>query len=186
MIYLDENQADLGYVIYGLRIKGSGEFRYIGLTTTSLRQRCKEHNVMTRRSHHYAVYKWLRAHMSDEVEIVVLCLCITDNAFLCAVEAKLISHYRAAGHRLLNSTAGGEGLLNPSSETRLKQSLAASKRVGKRNSRYGYKYTPEQRQQKSLQQKGKINVGVHTRWHVNRDLVDPKCSFCIVLTSQVG
>lgn len=182
MIILDESQGSLGYVIYGLRMKGGGEFRYIGLTTTSLKQRCREHNMMTNHNQRYAVYKWLKSHLEDEVEMVVLSSCRQDSKLLCKVESALIAHYRALGHRLLNSTDGGEGVFNPSPETRLKQSNAAKLRVGVLNSRYGHSYTPEQRAVRSLQQKGKINVGVHTRWHVNRDLTDPECSYCLVLT----
>lgn len=179
MISVDNDIADLGHVVYGLRLEGTSEFRYIGMTTKSLGLRCRQHNIMTTNNFTYAVYKWLRKYSSSKVEMVLLSACKPDVRVVSQFETFWIKHYRSSGHRLLNSTDGGEGLFNPSEETRRKQSEAAKLRVGPRNNRYGKVYTPEERLRKSLQQKGKINVGVHTRWHVNRDLVLENCSYCM-------
>lgn len=43
----------------------------------------------------------------------------------------------------------------------------------------GHVKSPETRRKNSEALKGKPNKGAHSRWHTSRDIVDPKCIFCV-------
>lgn len=98
--------------------------RYIGITTQDPQQRLYAHmHDAKRHESHKArwIAKLLREGTKPEIEI------LEDRVpedLLHAREIEWIACLRAFGVRLTNATAGGEGVLSPSEETRLKMSKA--------------------------------------------------------------
>jgi hypothetical protein len=99
------------FVIYGLRLASSSEYRYVGQTTAGLPNRLYQHQRAASRS---AVklpsHLWLQKHLRDVVVAdVLLRLPFGEHSELDEAEIAFISHFRKEGHRLLNVTDGGGG-----------------------------------------------------------------------------
>lgn len=104
-------------LVYGLCRNTDSTIRYVGMTTKSGNQRFKEHLRSARSGKNLPVYKWMRKY--PDIKYIILADNLTKDEAI-ATEIKLISHYE----NLLNCTSGGEGLINPSTETRKKMSEA--------------------------------------------------------------
>ena len=96
--------------------------RYVGITKyEDAEARLRMHKANTTRNTDIPLYKWMRKHDNKVVARVVESGLSWKEA--CEKEILLIAEYRSNRAKLLNMTDGGEGLFNPSSETRKKISL---------------------------------------------------------------
>ena len=76
---------------------------------------------------------WLRSLLRRGVKPNLTILAgATNQSDVLELERQYISELRAQGHVLTNATAGGDGLLAPSEETRTKMSLKASQSLRER------------------------------------------------------
>lgn len=134
------------YVIYGLRLSGSTEYRYIGLTTATLKKRLSGHKsqAFTKKSR-LAVHCWMRKHGPDLILGEVMEYCpIDDLPYLNYAEKYWIQSLKEFGHRLLNHTDGGEGVLGlPAWNKGLPMSEDHKRML--RNIHLGSNHTEEQR-----------------------------------------
>jgi hypothetical protein len=103
--------SPLAGVVYGVVETGSAEFRYVGLTTKTIRRRRLEHFKNADRGMKTPFADWLRTHHSrEDVFFRSLELVMSDNLEdLGHAEQQWIARLRAEGHRLLNLTDGGLG-----------------------------------------------------------------------------
>ena len=99
----------------------------IHLSSTSLSNKTHKNN-------------WIKSLLI--LDIIPIITLIEEASDECWVEREIfwIKYYRDSGFNLTNSTDGGEGMLNPSEDTRNKLSFASS---GDRNPNYGKKRTKE-------------------------------------------
>jgi hypothetical protein len=97
----------VGYV-YGVRLQESDEYRYVGMTESTVASRFVRHLSEARGGRRTPFYDWLRKHQ-DEVTVDVLVRVVGSRAGLGDAEIRGIADLRAAGNRLLNLTAGGLG-----------------------------------------------------------------------------
>ncbi len=96
--------------IYGVRKAGDREFRYIGMTSTTVPHRRMQHWKAVKRGRKTPFYDWLRQFESPEdVFFQSLQLVMRGEAELGDVEQQWIGRLRREGHRLLNLTDGGDG-----------------------------------------------------------------------------
>lgn len=102
--------------------------RYVGITKhEDAEARLRAHKAHTKRNTSVALYQWMRKHDNKVIATVVENGLSWEEA--CKKEILLIAEYRLSGVKLLNMTDGGDGLLNPSSETRKKISLTHKGKV---------------------------------------------------------
>lgn len=111
------------WVIYGLRIVGATEFRYIGYTVNK-KNRLKSHLASSKSGTKTALYDWMRSHLDESFELEVIERCPEgDKDFIYEREMFWIRHYRElqGGLRdrttesyLLNDLDGGGGSLGMS------------------------------------------------------------------------
>ena len=105
---------------------------YIGLTTTSLQQRKKEHQMCAKSNKDYILYKALRKHkMEDTFELIEIDSADTREE-LCNKESYYIQQYDSyyKNGKGYNMTYGGEGTFGYefTTEDRQKMSEAQKKR----------------------------------------------------------
>lgn len=98
------------FYVYALRVSGTHDFRYVGLTTRTPEERLRSHLKDSRRNDNRAILKWLRKH-SHTVRVHVLEETPEDFDYLCFRESFWIAALREQGYSLLNHTDGGEGRL---------------------------------------------------------------------------
>jgi hypothetical protein len=147
--------------IYGIRLTGSDEYRYVGLTTKSVRYRLAKHLQVARSSGRKTpFYDWLRKH-EPEVDIDVLHVEYGKLEELGQAEIEWISDVRAIGYRLLNISNGGLGPTGVvwTEEMREAARLRATgrkgvSRFGVDHPFYGKHHSEEQRKLWSEQRKG--------------------------------
>ena len=113
--------------IYILR-SAAGEVRYVGKTSRTLRERLSQHISDARRGHNDHRSRWIRCSMRLGTLPVIEAIETCDNDGSDS-ERRWIALYRSSGARLVNTTDGGEGCLNPSAEVRQKISKALSGRT---------------------------------------------------------
>ena len=109
------------YVLYD----ENGEVRYVGQTTKSLEERIKEHlwSSSLRRPGHKN--HWLRSMLArGERPTGRILQGFNTKEDLDGAERYWIRFLKERGCRLVNDTDGGEGLRNPSPETRARMSAA--------------------------------------------------------------
>ena len=153
-------------VIYGLRLIGEDQYRYVGLTTRTAPARFTQHIYDARRGNtEYPVQKWIVKHGADAVECIVLQECPGGMDELNAAEIAWIAAlgtFVADGG--LNCTKGGEGRVGhtQSAETRAKIGLAHRGRVMSPETRaklsaahQGLKRTAESRAKQSATSMGR-------------------------------
>ena len=93
-------------IVYGLRLIGTDEVRYVGQTSRSLAWRLAGHIYASGRGSNLPVHCWIRHHGAAAVEAVVL----VKLAKLNTSEMRVIKRLRKAGNQLLNCTDGGDGV----------------------------------------------------------------------------
>lgn len=144
--------------------------RYVGVTHyEDATKRLKQHiHAAKKDKRMYPVYFWMRKHMAlgEEIAITVLEQHLSNEEAL-AREQFYILKYKAEGHKLLNATDGGRGLLNPSEETRAKISKVHKGRPKSEEQRkimayHARNHSPAARKKMSDANKGKI-VSEETR-----------------------
>lgn len=128
--------------IYGLCDPRNGtditSVRYVGKTTTTLDRRLRQHiqyKSVLQDSTHKA--RWIRKLLRENVVPIMIALEETTAQRVNEREVFWIRYCRQLGCRLTNSTAGGEGLLNPTKSVRRR--IGAAKKghkfwVGKHHS----------------------------------------------------
>jgi len=153
--------------IYAFRSFDSAEFRYVGMTTTSVTKREREHRkVATAGSRQSPFYDWLRKEGPGNVFASPLAVVTTHLDDLAAAEIEWIARLRQGGHRLLNLSQGGRG---PNGHVwTLEQRKAAGDRargratgvhlLGPDSPRWGHTHSEEQKAKWSEMRKG-TNVG---------------------------
>jgi hypothetical protein len=152
--------------IYGLVDPRTGELRYVGISKVSANRRLKRHIKAARNGSTLPVHIWLRKLIALGV---VPMAALIEEAGTRQREVFWIAHYRAAGAHLLNCTRGGDGLVNPSPETRQKMSEARRRNVASGDPRMragppsGRALSPEHRAKVSAALKGKPKTEAHRR-----------------------
>lgn len=115
-----------GFYVYGLTDVRSGHIRYVGKVNGYPNSRLKSHIYEARygKRHNHRL-AWIRKLLKDGFppRCIVLEKC-SDDEELIAAEKRWIAHFRVMGAKLVNATDGGEGMANPSAETREKLSRA--------------------------------------------------------------
>jgi len=116
-------------VIYGLSCTCHPEkgVRYVGLTTMTVEKRVWKHKSEARLGKGLPIYNWLRKHGEENLCWEILQSC--DALELNANEILWIAKLREQGNKLMNVTAGGDGLSGLSADGRLRMSVAMSGRV---------------------------------------------------------
>lgn len=140
---------DPTWTIYGLRLTGTTEIRYVGQTKTLERRLYlhRWHATTATRPPGLPVHKWIAAKGADNIEHVILEQLnpAVGKEALDDAERRHIAELRNAGHRLLNLTDGGEGT-HGYTGTPEKNQAHAERMRGEGNPRYGTTWTPELRE----------------------------------------
>lgn len=122
--------TDRPVTVYGLSSSIDGVVRYVGQTVQPLSVRLKDHINRARAGKKWALCHWIRKHESlgETIQISV----IEENAVLHISEIHWIATYRAAGIRLVNATAGGEGIVGLLRTAEHQEKIAKAQRGRKR------------------------------------------------------
>lgn len=154
--------------IYGVRLADSDEFRYVGMTTVSLRRRRSEHWRNADRGVRTPFSDWLRAKAAREaVYFQPLQIVMSDSIKdLEEAERRWIRTLRERGHRLLNVTEGGVAPRGYRWTDRQKEAIRGKRRGpripvpldGPNNPMWGRQHSEEQKALWSLQRRG-MNSG---------------------------
>lgn len=136
--------------IYVLADPRTKEVRYIGKTDNP-KERLSVHCRDFSRKDHKT--NWLRQVNSLKMKPIMQVVEIVDESDWIWYEKWWIAYGKLIGWRLTNSSSGGEGVSNPSEETRKKKSLANK---GKKPFA-GHKHTEEWKKEASNRNKGQRN-----------------------------
>ncbi|WP_104103877.1 NUMOD3 domain-containing DNA-binding protein [Arthrobacter sp. 08Y14] len=151
--------APVGFV-YGIRLRGEREYRYVGMTTKTVARRFAQHLKCARDGRKTPFYDWLRKQdqqgvRADELQEV------WDLTDLGQSEIDWIAYLKRDGHRLLNLSEGGLGPTGVlwTAEQREAARLRSTgrkglSRFGEANPFYGRSHTPEQRLKWAEERKG--------------------------------
>jgi len=111
--------------IYAMIDPRTDEVRYVGKTSKGLEYRRKGHINAAKYNDNTYLLRWLRGLLNTgEKPVMQVLEEVTEDEWRDA-ERKWIARGRARGWLLTNGTEGGEGLCNPSPETRRKLADAA-------------------------------------------------------------
>ncbi len=148
-------------VIYGFRLMESAEFRYVGLTTASMRRRTQQHFKKAAMGVKNPFYDWLRKHNEREVFVQSFEVVTSFPSDLGAAEQRWIAKFRERGDRLLNISDGGLGPTGVAwSEAQREAARIRSTgrkvapRFGTDNPMFGESHTSEQKARWSETRKG--------------------------------
>jgi hypothetical protein len=144
--------AATGGIIYGIRLKQDGEYRYVGITTKTVSRRFHQHLRVAAEGRKTPFYDWLRKH--DRINVAVDELDrIEGLPELGQAEIDWIAYLKCQGNRLLNLSEGG---LGPTGVVWTKEQRQAARlrstgrkglsRPGSANPFYGKKHSDEQRE----------------------------------------
>lgn len=95
--------------VYGIRIKGTDEIRYVGYTGVGLKRRLGYH-FRNRKKGNKEKGDWL-INNRNEIEIIVLAGPFETDSDAHNLERYWIKFYKENGHRLFNKTSGGQGMV---------------------------------------------------------------------------
>lgn len=138
-------------IIYQITNKVTNDF-YVGLTTQTLARRWAQHCSAAKSANlHFS--RAIRAYGRGQFVCSILEM-VEDVSLLPEREQYWIAILRPP----YNSTAGGEGLLNPSPETR---TLMSERQRGHKNHFYGRHHTLQTRRRISERNKGRIHTAEH-------------------------
>lgn len=100
--------------------------RYVGWTAKTAEQRLRAHLADARKSDGRGWHRlnWIRSLLAVGVKPIIRVVAVCDFEEGPAAEIGLIATLRALGHRLTNTTSGGEGVPNPSPEVRARMGAA--------------------------------------------------------------
>ncbi len=152
-------------IVYGLFDPRNGELRYVGKTATSKAHRYGQHLALARRLRRGSqpVHCWIHSLLSRQLKPEIDVLEQSEDG----VEAErfCIAYFRSLGCRLLNLTAGGEGIPgyrhSPDTRERLRlarrqrppHSMETRRRMSE--SHRGRPCTPEVREKIAAPQRGR-------------------------------
>lgn len=115
--------------IYILRDPRSDEIRYVG-KADNLDVRLSQHLSGARKGKRKNKRNaWIRSVLEEGVEPVIEKIDEVNEEEWQAIEAAYIQFYLSEGNRLVNGTMGGDGMSNPSLETRRKMSQSQKGRT---------------------------------------------------------
>jgi hypothetical protein len=144
------------YVLYSTK---DFKIRYVGITTTTLKERLCRHIKSAFRRKTYKE-RWMFSSLSDGYDIRIKTVnTYSDLESLKKAEVNLISYLFDKEYDLTNSTLGGDGLFSPSEEVRKK--IADSRRR--------YKWREESRAKLSESKKGNTNSKGKKWKQISRD-----------------
>lgn len=111
--------------VYGL-FDPDGELRYVGMTASSPEVRLRRHLELSALKRHRChrsnwLLKLLNEGKKPEIRVIQE---LKVRGDLVAAEIYWIRFFKEQGCRLTNETSGGDGVIDPSPETRLRRSLA--------------------------------------------------------------
>ncbi|GAB6936684.1 NUMOD3 domain-containing DNA-binding protein [Isoptericola variabilis] len=160
MISVESSTRKAFGVVYGVRLRGSEEYRYVGLTTKRPTVRLRRHLSNARSGRKTAFYDWLRKH-AEEVVVDPLDTEWGSLESLGESEIIWIASLRDEGHRLLNIADGGLGPTGVEWTEEMREA-ARQRATGRKGvSRpgplapfYGRSHTAEQRAKWSEERKG--------------------------------
>lgn len=139
------------FLIYGLRDPVTNEIRYVGKSSTGRSRPNRHAKLAANLSDQTHRATWIRSLISSGrvYEIIVLQRLLTADGIDTAERWWIAIGRAALGDRLTNGTAGGDGLSDPSSETRKRMSDAQKVRYARpgeseRLAYIGRVRTPEQ------------------------------------------
>lgn len=115
------------HIVYGLRVLGSHDYRYIGITTKGLDARLRSHRAISRRGK-YPVNRWFRRHPYNIVADVLFVSEEQSVDELNQMERVLVAGLREAGAKLLNITDGGDGAVGRRQSESAKRQISESLR----------------------------------------------------------
>lgn len=150
------------YILRDPRIKDKiKSIRYVGTTIQPLKTRLSDHigegKRYIKRTHKN---NWIKNLQRDNCEPIIEKIDEIAMKYMFSKEIEYIRKYKELGCKLVNSTEGGEGLLNPTKKTRKKISIA------QRNNKngVGHKLSKNLREELSLMKMGnKGRMGIpHT------------------------
>lgn len=124
--------------IYALLDPRDNAVRYVGKTKMALEYRLASHISSCQRANNHRT-NWLRKLLRLGLRPIIQLLEVVLEEEWQDAERRWISQFRDAGARLTNSTNGGDGLTEPTPETRAKLSAALRGKPG----RHTTKHTPE-------------------------------------------
>jgi len=114
--------------------------RYIGKTIRELNHRLSIHIAEISLVNKTHKNNWIKFLLNEGIIPTISLIEEINDSYGSEREIYWIRYYKELGFDLTNSTDGGEGMLNPSEETRKKLSKAST---GKNNPNYGKKRTKE-------------------------------------------
>jgi len=136
------------------------EIRYVGKTIKKLSTRLSIHlspSSLIEKTHKN---NWIKSLLNDSIKPIITLIEEVDDDKWIEREMYWINYYKSNGFNITNSTDGGEGMNNPTEETRKKLSYASK---GENNPNFGKKRTKE------INDKiNEIRVCVHTEETKNK------------------
>lgn len=104
------NPLDQRNVVYALRLRGSSEIRYVGITTRRLKERLWQHRASARRGVNLPVADWMRKHGPENIEASILEASLSSIDALASREIYWIAEMSRQRTLLLNVAKGGKGV----------------------------------------------------------------------------
>lgn len=149
-----------GGVIYGVRLRSSFDYRYIGLTTKSAPVRLRQHLKVAREGRKTPFYDWLRKQ--DHGEVIADTLDWVEGLDdLGQAEITWIAYLRREGQPLLNLSEGGLGPTGVIWTDEMREAARARStgragvsRFAEENPFHGRKHTAAQREKWSVERRG--------------------------------
>lgn len=147
-------------IVYGIRLKSSDEYRYVGITTKTLSRRFHQHLRKAVLGNKTPLYDWMRKHEAEELTADTLEV-LDGLKELGKAEIEWIAYLRSQGERILNISEGG---LGPTGVVWTEEQREAARirstgrtglsRPGELNPFYGKNHSVEQSQKWSSDRKG--------------------------------
>ncbi len=160
---VDASGAVVG-LVYGVCDRATGDVRYVGQTTSTLKRRFQQHRRVARSGRRTPFYDWLRSRADDSVEIIELEKVYREREELGIAEMAWISYLRERGAQLLNLSGGGLGSTNVvwTEEQRAAARVRATGRAGvsrpgELNPFFGKTHSAQQRAMWSESRKGTVS-----------------------------
>jgi len=137
--------------VYALKDPRTDAIRYVGITNQKLKDRLYQHTKENNRNHRC---NWIKSILNIGLSPEIEMLATVDDSLRVEAEKGWIAFFRKIGADLVNATDGGEGLLNPSKETRIKLSRA---QMG--NKKFlGHRHSPDTKARMSKSQMGNTHA----------------------------
>jgi hypothetical protein len=130
------------HVIYGLCEPGTEFVRYVGFTKFSIEKRLEEHLIEARARNTCHRHRWLRSLLRQDLKPAIVVLEQVSRYSWKTRERWWIAELRKS-NRLVNSTSGGEGLIDPSKSVRQRISRKISKILRGNQYAVGMRHTKE-------------------------------------------